>query len=278
MKKIIPALFISLIMTVSLSPTVRAGDVIRVGGTGSGLGAMKALADAFEKAHPHTKLKVLPSLGSSGGIKALLDGALDVAVSARALKTEELKGGAVAVEFARTPFIFIANNTVNKADLTTRELEMILNGQLPKWPDGSRIRPILRPAADADTMIIKTISKEMEQAVAAFHARPNMLIAVTDQESADLVAKIPGAMGGSTLTQVETEKIPVKVLSFNGIMPSLDALDKGRYPLVKPLYVVTSPKTPAAAERFTQFVRSAKGRAILTKSGALPSGGDESKK
>lgn len=278
MNIIIPALFMSLIMTASLSTSVQAGEVVRVGGTGSGLGVMKALAEAFEKSHPHTKIKILPSLGSSGGVKALLDGALDVAVSARALKADETRTGAVAVEFARTPYIFIANNSVNKTDLTTRELEMILTGQLLKWPDGARIRPILRPAADTDTMIIKNISKEMEQAVAAFHARPNMLIAITDQESADLVAKIPGAMGGSTLTQVETEKSSVKILSFNGLMPNLDALDKGRYTLVKPLYMVTSPKTAAAALRFTQFVRSAKGHAILIKSGALPSVGAESKK
>lgn len=270
----IKILLLVFILSANLSTVALAEDVVRIGGTGSGLGVLRILAEAFEKTHPGTRIRILPNLGSSGGIKALLHGAIDVAISSRALKTEELKDGAVALECARTPFVFVVNNKVNKADVTTRELELIYKGQMLKWPDGTRIRLILRPAGDTDTMIVKNISKEMEQAVNASHARPDMVIAVTDQEAADAVAKIPGALGGTTLAQIETEKHPLKMLSFNGITPTLDALAKGRYPLAKQLYLVTAPKTPAAALQFIQFVRSTNGRAILVQSGALPTAGD----
>ena len=263
-------MLIALMMTGIFSTSVHALEVIRIGGAGSGLGVMKILAGAFEKSHPGTKVKIMPNLGSAGGIKALLHGALDMAISGRDLKADELKEGAVGVECARTPFIFVVNNSVNKTDVTTRELEMIYKGMTQKWPDGSRIRLILRPTGDTDTAIVKNISKEMEQAVKASNSRPNMILAVTDQEAAENVAIIPGALGAATLTQIETEDQPVKVLSYNGIKPTVDALAKGKYPLAKPLYLVTAPKSPVAALQFIKFARSPQGRAIMAKSGTLP--------
>jgi phosphate transport system substrate-binding protein len=262
----------------AFSTVVQADDVVRVGGAGTGLGAMKILAEAFEKTHPKTRIKIMPSLGSAGGIKALLHGALDVAISGRPLKPEELKDGTIAQECARTPFIFVVNKNVGKNDLSYRELEMIYNGQMTKWPDGTRIRLVIRPVTDTDTVTLKGFSKEMEQAVNASNSRSNMILAVTDQEAADAVARIPGAIGVSTLTQIETEKYPLKVLSLNGIKPSLDALAKGNYPHSKSLYLVWSPKTPAAAMQFIQFIQSTAGRSILARTGTLPIAGDKKTK
>jgi phosphate transport system substrate-binding protein len=262
----------------ALSTPVQANEVVRIGGAGTGLGVMKTMAEAFEKTHPGTRIKVLQSLGSSGGIKALSHGALDIAISGRALKPEELKGGAISVECARTPFVFVVNKNVNKTDVTTRELEMIYKGHMLKWSDGSRIRLVLRPAGDTDTVIIKNISNEMEQAVRASNSRPDMIVAVTDQEAAETVERTPGGFTGSTLAQNETENHPLKVLSFNGIPPTLDALAKGRYPLAKPLCLVTTAKTSSTVLQFINFVRSAKGLAILAQSGFLPTADDKRSK
>lgn len=273
--RFIKSLVLALLMSATFSSAAQTENVVRIGGAGSGLGVMKILADAFEKSHPGTKIKVLPSLGSSGGIKALVHGALDVAISGRELKTGEIKDGVVALECARTPFVFIANKSVTLANITSRELEMIYRGELLKWPDGTRIRLVLRPTGDTDTMIVRTISKEMDQAVKASRVRPDMIVAVTDQEAAAAVERIPGALGATTLAQRETEDDSVKLLSFNGITPTLDALATGRYPLSKPLYLMTTPKTSVPALQFIQFIRSPAGRAILAKSGTLPVAGDK---
>jgi ABC-type phosphate transport system substrate-binding protein len=63
--------------------TAPAANVLRLGGTGAGLANIQNLAEAFAKTHPGVVAKVLPSLGSSGGIKALLAGAIDASVSVR---------------------------------------------------------------------------------------------------------------------------------------------------------------------------------------------------
>ena len=58
-----------------------AADTVRIGGTGSTLGDMKLLADAYARTHPDTKIVVLPYLGNVGGIKALRAGALDISLT-----------------------------------------------------------------------------------------------------------------------------------------------------------------------------------------------------
>ncbi|MBU1149836.1 MAG: hypothetical protein KJ800_02665, partial [Proteobacteria bacterium] len=43
-------------------------------GTGSSIGVMKRMAEGFQKKHPNVAVDVLPSIGSTGGIKAVKEG------------------------------------------------------------------------------------------------------------------------------------------------------------------------------------------------------------
>ena len=68
-------------------------DAIRIGGTGAAIGTIHLLAEAFKHAHPEHTVKILPSLGTSGGLKALQAGALDIALAARDVNAEEKSAG-----------------------------------------------------------------------------------------------------------------------------------------------------------------------------------------
>ena len=266
---LLTGVFIALLMLTFLPAAATAENVLKVGGTGSGLGSMRLLGEAYEKKHPGVRVQVVPSLGSGGGIKSVLQGALDLAISSRPLTESEMKAGASAMDYARTPFFFVAHRKVGLSGLTTQELEQIYAGKMPNWPDGSRIRLVLRPDTDQDTKIVKSISPAMEKAVDAAPAREGMILASTDLESDESVAKIPGALGSSTLTQLVTGKFPLKTLSFNGVKPTLKAIDDGSYPLFKTLSFVTVPNTSAAARQFVEFILSPAGRKILANSGNL---------
>lgn len=249
--------------------TALAEVVVKIGGTGSAMGAMKQLAVEYEKSYPGTKIQVLPSLGSSGGIKAVLGNGIDLAVASRPLTESEQQQGAVAMEYAKSPFVFVTNPKVKINDISGRELEAFYNNATSNWPDGSRIRLILRPENDSDSRLLSSISPAMEQAVKAALSRPGMIMAITDQESSEAIARTPGALGGATLTEIISEKLPLNVLSFNGVQPSTKTISNGTYPLVKSLYLVTAPNPSAEARKFIVFVRSLTGRKILTKTGNL---------
>jgi phosphate transport system substrate-binding protein len=259
----------ALVVCGALPATAPAETVVNVGGTGSAIGTMKQLAEVYEKSHPGIRVRILPSLGSTGGIKALLNGGVDLALASRPLTDMERQQGALEMEYGRSPFVFVTNAKVNKKDLSIRELEGIYGNPAASWPDGSRIRLILRPDKDIDTKLVRGLSPGMEQAVKEAHTRPGMIMAITDQESSDAVARTPGALGGSTLSEIISENRPVNVVSLNGIKPSVNAIADRTYPLAKTFYLVTTPKTPASARQFAEFVRSPAARKILTKNGNL---------
>lgn len=244
---------------------------IKVGGTGAALATMQILADAYRKTVPGERISVLPSLGSSGGIKAVLAGAIQVAVSSRRLEPAEASQGASAFEYGRTPFVFAVPLKAEVEAITVKDLVEIYSGARGEWPDGTRIRLVLRPAGEADTDIVKSISPELRQALTLAEKRPGTPFAFTDQKAADAIESIPGGFGPTSLAQIITEKRALRPLRLNGVAPSAKAIADGTYPYYKSLYIVTGPRTPAAARDFAAFARSPAGREILTRNGyALP--------
>jgi phosphate transport system substrate-binding protein len=272
-------LLLGLVITsFSLHSTTLAEEVLKIGGTGTALGSMQLLVKAFEKSYPSINVMViLPSIGSGGAIKAASKGAIDIGLSARPIKDEERKLGLSAIEYAKTPFILVVRKDVNISGLSTDEIIKIYRGEKETWPGGERIRLVLRQATDADTILVKKISSEMSDAVDMAYSRQGMMMALTDQDCVDIIEKTPGGLGFSTLTQIVSEKRPLKVLSFNGVTPSTKTLANGSYPLFKSLYMVTKIEPSVPVQKFIDFVRSLGGRKILEESGNVPMKGKPGK-
>ncbi len=258
------ALFLGLLFA-SL-PT--AASTVRIGGTGSALGTIKILANAFEASRPDTKIIVVPALGSSGSIKAIAADALDIGLSGRPLKPTERAQSLTEREIARTPLVLASMRAHSGFRLS--DIARIYDGRLQTWPDGSPLRPVLRPESETETALLRAISPEIDHAVAVAHARPGVHIAITDQDSADAIEKIPGALGTSTLALILSEQRKIKALPLNGFAPSVAALARGSYPYFKPLYVITPQNPSESARAFAAFIQSWQGARILLNNGYLP--------
>jgi len=255
----------------ALAPAAQAVEEVRVSGTGTALGPMSRLARAFERANPDVRVRLLPSVGSSGAVKAVVAGALDLGLAGRPLGPEELALALVAVEVARTPFLFAVGPRAGATNLDLGALARLYRGDVPTWPGGERIRLVLRPASDADTAYLRSLSPELAAAVNAALARPGMLVAATNQECDALIARTPGAIGPSTLAQVSTEAAGLTPLTWQGVAPTLANLAAGRYPLWKPIVAITAARPSPGAVRLLPFIRSPEGGRILEASGGHPS-------
>jgi phosphate transport system substrate-binding protein len=249
---------------------VPASGAVRVTGTGTALGAMRRVAAAFEKASPGDAVQVLPSLGSSGAVKAVADGAIDLALTGRPLKGEERSPGVVALPYARTPFVFAAGPRVGVSGISPEEAVRIYHGDLVAWPNGERVRLVLRPRTDVDTTLVASLSPAMATAVDAALRREGMLVAATNQDVHEILVRTPGSVGPSTLTQILTEDRSLRALAWNGVEPTLENLAEGRYPLEKTLYAVVRTPASAALRRFLAFLSSRQARIILRETGNLP--------
>jgi phosphate transport system substrate-binding protein len=214
-------------------------------------------------------LIVTASLGSTGAIRAVLAGKVDIGVSARPVTAEENLQGASARAYARTPFVIATGAKNNSASLTPRELVKIYSGEVIRWPDGSPIHLVVRPDADADSIELRAFSAEMSSAITAALARKGLRMADTDQDNADALEKLPGSLGTTTLTQIVTEDRALRPLALDGVAPTLQSLAAGRYHHFKTLYLVTGRNPPPLAKDFVAFVRSPAGQAVLAGSGNL---------
>lgn len=243
-------------------------EEFKIGGTGGSLGAMRLLADAYHRAQSEHRVVVLPSLGSGGGIKALLAGAIQVALSARPLNPEEANAGALSRRYARTPLVFVINQP-GIASVTAGQVSDIYSGRLETWRNGSRIRLVVRPPVEADSDLLRAISPAMRDALLQAEKRPGMVMAATDQDNGDRLEKIAGAFGAIPLGQILAEDRRLMPLAFDGKAPVIAGKPNRDYPVMKSLYLVTGPITGAGGRSFVAFLDSPAGREVLERTGHL---------
>ena len=171
----------------SLSPISGQAADLTLGGTGGDLGTMRMLGEAFEKTNPGTTFEVLPSLGSGGGIRAVLAGAIDLSISSRPLKDEERAKGAKANPYAKTALVFATPSSNPQRGLTSAEVVEIYAGKRTAWSDGTLIRLVLRPRMDTDARIVMASIPGMEAAASDAARRRGLPVGVSDQDAADRI-------------------------------------------------------------------------------------------
>jgi len=247
--------------------TGAAAEEFRIGGTGAALGTMRLLADEFSAGNPDIRVTIVPSLGSGGSIKAVVAGAIGLAVTSRAMNESERKLGAVEMEYARTPFVFAVSTKSTVTAISSRELADIYAGKMATWADGSPVRIVLRPASDIETEMLRNISPEIRRGLVAAEARPGVQFSVSDQDAANDLEKIPGAIGPSSLSLIVSEKRALRALKLDGREPTSANAASGAYPYFKRLFIVTGTKRSATVDRFVAFVQSSAGRKILASNG-----------
>jgi len=268
------ALLVTLACAAGWPAGALAAETLRVGGTGAAMRTVELLGEAFRKERPDVAIAVVPGLGSRGAKKALAAGALELGVSAEPVLPADQPLGLVGTELGRTPFVLAVASQTAARSLSSRELVDILAGKVTQWPDGTRLRLVLRPRGDSDNTILQGMSPQMRQAVEDVLARPGMKFASTDGEAADTIESTPGALGTSTLALVLSEKRSLRALVLDGATPSTRALADGTYPHFKSFSIVTRGRPSGTLQQFLAFVESARGQELLGQLGYwVPSNG-----
>ncbi len=237
----------------------------RIGGTGSALATMRLLVAEYQKVHPDIQIQVPPSLGSTGGVKALLDGALDICLVARPLTQAEADAQLTYRPYARTAIIFAVNPLAGVSALNYQQIAEILAGNLTRWPNGEYIRPIIRSMTESDLLPIFAFSPQLKKAFITAAKRPELIFAPTAQDNVNILLSLPGAFGVSSLAQIHSEKAFVIPLTLAGVEPTLENLATGRYPFGKDFALVyQDSKLPAKLRPFIDFIFSRQACGILT--------------
>lgn len=253
------------------SSATASGGPVRIAGTGSALGTMRELAEAHRRRDPASAdLRILPNLGTSGGIAAVLEGAADIALAARPPTDAERAAGARDTAYARTPLAFATRKGGSARAVAMADVVRIYAGELAEWPDGTPIRIVRRPSSDAAATVLAAASPALAGALAAAQRRPGLVTAGTDQDNAEALEAVHGSFGAITLAQFLSEERRLTLLALDGVEPAPHAVAEGRYPLSTTFRFVTRGEAMPAAAAFMGFVDGPEGGAVLARLGQEP--------
>ena len=263
--------FQSMIVTaVSLAQTTpaHAGKII-AGGTGMSLTLMSEAGKTLNSEYPEISLKVLPSMGSGGGIKALLDGVLDVSFSARRLKETEAES--LQEVFCFVTALVLATNTPHVSNINLNELAKLYSDPSPTWPNGTRLKVVLRPSSGSEIPYLTKKVPGFEAAIATARKRSGIPVGITDHMNLDIAEQMDGVLAITTLLQIRSEKKELSPVSLDGIEASVETLRSGRYPFpIKVCVIAKKGKLSADVEILLNHLKHPTITSLLESFGAVP--------
>lgn len=263
--------FPSMIVTaVSLAQTTpaHAGKII-AGGTGMSLTLMSEAGKTLNSENPEISLKVLPSMGSGGGIKALLDGVLDVSLSARPLKEKEAES--LQEVFCFVTALVLATNPSHVSNINLSELAKLYSDPSPTWPNGTPLKVVLRPSSGSEIPYLTKKVPGFEAAIATARKRPGVPVGITDHMNLDIAEQMDGVLAITTLLQIRSEKKELSPVSLDGIEASVETLRSGRYPFpIKVCVIAKKGKLSVDIEILLGHLKHPTTASLLESYGAVP--------
>lgn len=245
-------------------------SVVRIGGTGMALAAMRQVGERLRAGDPTIGVEVLPSLGTQGGLKALAEGAIDVAVVARFLTAAEKARGVAEATCLTTALVFASSHPA-PSGITKADLPGIYARAAPAWPDGRPLKILLRSRAGSENDYLIAAIPGMQTALEAAYKRSGVPVATTDQDNAQLALRTAGSFAIMTLLQINAERLNLRTVALDGVTASAEAFADKTYPLsVHVCIVLPAAPTPAAA-KFVAYLTSPPGQALMQGLGATPS-------
>lgn len=245
----------SLAVLVLLANVVRAEDHKLVL-TGSSTVAPLALeiGKRFEKQNPGVRIDV-QSGGSSRGVADARSGLADIGMVSRALKPEE--NDLVAHTIAMDGIGIILHRDNPASSLSDEQIKAIYTGQITNWKAiGGKDLPI--------TVVNKAEGRSTLELFLHHFALKNSEIKAhvvigDNQQGIKTVAGNPAAIGYVSIGAAEYEAAqgtPIKLLPMEGVAATVANVRDGRFPLSRPLNLVTKGEATGLAKRFIDFARS----------------------
>jgi len=242
-------------------------------GSGSNLPLTRALVDAFTRGERTSgRMIVFESIGSSGGVRAAHDGVVDLGLISRPLKPSERELGLQVLPYARVAVVVAANPSAPPEGFTQAGLIDIYRGTRTTWSDGSPIVVLQREPGDSSHAVFGRVLPGFAEADAQAYSDGRWRIVYHDRAMQEALFITDGALGLFDYGAVQTQHLPLRVLSIDGVEPSVQTVENGSYPYSKDLSFVYTGSFPAGSlpRAFLDFVHSPAGQAIIREGGYLP--------
>lgn len=246
----------------------------------SKLGFMKELAAAYEK-KSGTKI-VLEGGGATKGLRSVASGKSQLGGSCRLPLVIKNSDGTYTIEHSEQTLtvipvgwdsLVVITNKANKAvtAISEQQLRDVLTGKITNWKSlGGNDQPInLYVRSGKISGVGRTLRQQLfNNTQQEFRQEATRLASSGKIEKA--VEKDPNALAVSGISS--SRRRNVNMLKLDGIAPSLDTLEAGKYPLFRLLFLVAPHNLDKHPELqgFVKYAASPQGQAVIKKAGTLP--------
>lgn len=271
MKKFGAVAVLGLVALASDPVAVTAAEKITVGGSGSPIPMTRELARSFLAKYPGDEIEVLPSsIGEAGGLKATGEGRLQLGIIARKPEGDELKNGFSWRVYAVVPSVVVVNTSVPVTNIKEEQILGVYAGKITNWaqlggPD-ARIVVLTRNEADMNKRAWRMHLKGFRDLVETKDA----IMLVKAEQMLEALKNQPYSIGFTDTIAVAKGDGKLRALTINGIAPTPENAQSGRYWILKEFVVVAKAEAPGLAKRFADFLFSAEGQRIIGTFGAVP--------
>src|SRR5438105_9052014 len=246
------------------TPDALAGQYI-VNGGGGALENVKALTDAFQKAHPTITWQGLADVGSDAGVNLVLSGETDLGYISRDLKDPEKgKVEALSIGASGTAVAVAATNPVKS--LTKDQVAKIFTGQIADWKDvggtPGKIRLLIREAGSSTRSAFEAYFFDGKKPTYA----PNAVEVTKIDETVNAINSFKESIGMVTMNASTFGNATIAFATIDGVAASRENLNSGKYQVRRPLYFVYNAdptKLKPAIKALIDFVKGPDGQKIL---------------
>lgn len=210
---------------------------------------------------------VADSIGTSGGVRALADGAIDVALTTRPLQDEERFDGLRQQDIAVAALALVVDRDNPTTSLSLDQVEAIYRGETTHWPDGRPIVALVREPGDSGELAISAVRPSLFAAFEEGRRTDSALELTTDPEMRDALLAIDGSVGFLDASLVALEALPLRLVAIDGVAPSADAFLAGRYPFGRRIRALWRTDAHPAARRVVQALTGPEVREALRAGG-----------
>lgn len=241
-----------------------APEVVRISGSGTCTPLLRLLSDTYDGTD--AEWRYLPGLHSGGGITGVANGDLDIGAVSRELNEEEQELGLVYTLLSNDGIVIAIHPSVGLNGLTTQQVRDVYSGVYANWQElGGADLPITildRNEDESAKIIMRKYVLGQDLVIS-----PKAANLYYEVDMVNGVQSTVGAIGYFSLGYGVSRDVPVTFVELDGVAPTVENIDNGIYPVVRPLGVVTDPDPSPAVRAFLEWATSDEAVALIESNG-----------
>ena len=249
-------------------PEAKSAEIqgtVTASGSTALLPLLKPAQEEFQKKHAKVTVNISGG-GSFTGQNQVASGSVNIGNSDVGLQDSLKNQGLVEHKLVGIPFVFVANPDVSVDSLTQAQYVDFLTGKITNWKEvGGKDQSI--------TLIHRAKSSGSRATIADIVLKnaaftDNAVIQDSNGAVRSAIASTPGAIGYVDAAYVDQS---IKALGYNGVKYSIDAVQKGQYPVYTFGRMYTKGEPAGAVKAFIDFAVSPEFQNVyVEKNGFIP--------